>query len=285
MILKKKEGFTLIELLISITIIALVVGSATYLLSAVLSAHEKGIAGAELNQEGLLIMDRITYSLRKCTYLLIPNSHNTTRDILAFSGKFNDDNDYYFNDPLFPRIDEDPGYDMNNDLSPGIKNYDDNGDGIIDNGGTGDDDEDGLIDEDPLDGIDNDSDGNIDEDFANDSNSDNEPGISGMNDDRDWFIDEGNSKDDDEDGSFEEDPLNPIIYKYNSGAGSLEEIIPHLNTSVTLSSRVTNFQVKFENAALVKITLSLTDNFGKTVTFVENVFPRNVLQKTGKRVR
>ena len=86
MILNKKHGFTLIEVLVAISIIAIIAGSATYLLSTVLSAHEKGAAKAELHQEGLLIMDRITYGLRKCTYLLIPNSHNSTRDILAFSG-------------------------------------------------------------------------------------------------------------------------------------------------------------------------------------------------------
>jgi len=285
MTLNSKEGFTLIELIIAISIVALIVSSATYLLSSVLSAHEYGTKKAELHQEGLLIMDRMTHGLRKSTYLLIPNSHNGTRDILAFSGTFNDDDDYYFDDSLFPRIDEDPGSDMTPDSNSGITGYDDNGDSTIDNCGTGDDDEDGLNDEDPLDGVDNDSDGNIDEDFTNDATNDGDPGISGIDDDGDGSVDEGNAKDDDEDGSFEEDPLNPVIYKYDSGSGTLEEIIPHLATTVTLSSRVTGFQATLENSALVLITLTLTNSLGESVTFIEHVHPRNVLQKTGKRVR
>ena len=112
---RRFQGFTLIEVLVAISIVALIVGSATYLLSTVLNIHEKGSQKAELYQEGLFIMDRITYGLRKSTYLLIPNTHNATRDILAFSGTFNDDDDYYFGDSLFPRIDEDTWADMTSD--------------------------------------------------------------------------------------------------------------------------------------------------------------------------
>ena len=48
-------------------------------------------------------------------------------------------------------IDEDPGADMNNDGYPGIKGFDDNDLGWIDNGAVNDDDEDGTVDEDPVD--------------------------------------------------------------------------------------------------------------------------------------
>ena len=283
--LKEDSGFTLVELLVTVSIIALIVSSATYLLSSVLSAHGQGIARSELHREGILVMDRITNGLRKSTYLLIPNSRNNTGEILAFSGNYNDDNDCYFDDALFPRIDEDPGLDMNSDSGPGIKGYDDNGDGTVDGTGAGDDDEDGLIDEDPLDGIDNDSDGNVDEDFTNDATADGQPGISGMDDDGDGSVDEGNFKDNDEDGSFNEDGLNPLIYKYNSGSNTLEEIIPHLDESIILSERVTGFQVELESRALVLITMTLTGESGETVTFTEHVYARNGLQKTGKRVR
>ncbi len=50
-------------------------------------------------------------------------------------------------------IDEDPGPDMNGDLSPGVAGVDDDGDGFTDEGSIGDDDEDGSIDEDWLDTV------------------------------------------------------------------------------------------------------------------------------------
>ena len=280
-----EKGLTLVELLVAIIIMGMIAGAAMSLLSSVLQAHDRGGARGDLYREGVIAMERMTRGVRTCTYMLVPNSHNPVRDVLAFSGSFNDDNDYYFSDPLFPRIDEDPGSDMNGDGLSGIGLVDDDGDGVTDEGGTGDDDEDGLNDEDPLDGLDNDDDGMIDEDFTKDSNNDSEPGIEDMDDDGDGSVDEGNAKDDDEDGVFEEDPLNPVVYLYDSGTSTLREWVPHTGDTFDLSRHASSFQVSIEAPARILITLTLTDEQGNSVSFAEYVCPRNVWQKTGKRVR
>ena len=283
--MKPQKGFTLIELLFALAIMGLIMVSASYLLSSILNANASGSERGELYQEGIMAMDRMTNGLRKCSYVLIPNAHNTTREILAFSGAFNDDDDYYFGDTLFPRIDEDPAGDMNIDNGSGIKTFDDNGDGTVDNAGVVDDDEDGLNDEDILDGIDNDGDGNIDEDLPIDSTNDGKPGIQGMDDDGDGTVDNGVFKDNDEDGSFQEDPLNPLVYSFDSGTNTLVETIPHTGETVNISRNVTAFQVIHEAPERILIILTLTGAQGESVTFREYVHPRNVLQRTGKRVR
>ena len=280
-----EKGLTLLELLIALSITGVIAVTAAALVSASLDAHNQNDATSNLYQEGLIAMERMTSGVRSSTYLLIPNAHNTTRNILAFSGTYNDDSDYYSGVTLFPRIDEDPGWDMNGDGYPGIQSIDDDGDGSTDEGSFKDDDEDGGNDEDPLDGVENDVDGNIDEDFGEDITYDNEPGIAGMDDDADGSVDEGDDDDDDEDGTEDEDPLNPVIYQFDSGANSLREIVPHSGVTVVLSTHVTQFQVTSGVSNCVLITMTLTGDDGKTVTFLEYVYPRNSLQKTGKRVK
>ena len=139
------NGFTLVELLVCIAILGIIVTAVIPLLSTSFAANGRGISRAGLYREGMLAMERMTQGVRRSTYLEIPNAHKPQRDLLAFSGFVNDDNDYYFNDPLFPRIDEDPGDDMNADGGPGIKNYDDDGNGSVDEWGITDDDEDGFL--------------------------------------------------------------------------------------------------------------------------------------------
>ena len=280
-----ERGFSLVELLVAIAIFGLIAAAAGSLLSATLDSHNYGNARYGLYREGLMIMERMTGEVRRCTFLLIPNAHNTTRDILAMSGIYNDDGDNYFNDSLFPRIDEDPGFDVNGDLAVGINNIDDDGDGVVDEGGTGDDDEDGSFEEDPLDGLDNDGDGLVDEDLDNDASGDAEAGIQDMDDDGDGSVDEGHVKDDDEDGSFEEDPLNPIVYTFNSGTNTLTKSIPHIGQAVDLSTRVSAFQTTHEAPDRVLITLTLTGEDGEIVTFSERVYIENTYQRIGKRVR
>ena len=287
-----EKGLTLVELLVAITIMGIIATAAIPLLSTCLDVHSQGNARSRLYQEGLLAMERMTSGVRRCTFLLIPNAHNTTRDILAFSGFVNDDDDYYFNDPLFPKYDEDLNYDMNEDMEPGIRGYDDDGDGAIDEGffNQGDDDEDGVFDEDPIDGLDNDGDGNIDEDCGIDTNNDGAPGIAGIDDDQDGEVDEGSVWDDDEDGSFAEVGLIPVIYSFDSGTGTLTESVPYTGETTNLSTHVTQFQVTYEapdatHGPRVQIALTLTGDDGESVQFVEYAYPRNILQKTGKRVR
>jgi hypothetical protein len=201
------------------------------------------------------------------------------RDILAFSGYINNDNDFYFNDSLFPRIDEDPKKQMTDDAAGGIAGFDDDGDALTDEGDQNDDDEDGAVDEDPLDGTDNDGDGNIDEDTGDDANR------AGMDDDADGAVDEGDSKDDDEDGDVNEDSLDPLIYSWNPATNTLTESMPYTGDSAVLSSHVTFFEARYQSPTNVRIRLTLEGDNGESIAFDEHVCPRNVLQKTGKRVR
>jgi hypothetical protein len=72
---------------------------------------------------------------------------------------------------------------------------------------------------------------------------------------------------------------------FDNGAGTLTESDKDSGQDVVLSSHVTNFETDLTNPPCVKITLTLTGDNGDSVTFSEYVFPRNRLQKTGKRVR
>ncbi len=86
-------------------------------------------------------------------------------------------------------------------------------------------------------------------------------------------------------GLKNEDPLNEVIYEFESATNTLWESVPSSAEKVALSTRVTAFQAEYQAPERVHITLTLTDDDGKSVTFTEYVCPRNVLQKTGKRVR
>jgi len=280
------KGLTLVELLFATAILGIIAAAAIPLLSVLLESHKNGSARFQLYHEGLIAMERMTEGVRRSTYLLIPNAHNPTRDILAFSGYVNDDNDFYFDDSRFPRIDEDPNFDMNEDGNHGIVGVDDDGDGFIDEGsGSSDDDERGLWDEDPIDGVDNDGDGNIDEDCGGDSNNDGAPGIAGIDDDGDGQVDEGSQYDDDEDGTLTEVGLIPVIYYFDSGTNQLKTEIPYQGITKVLSDHVTAFQVNYEAPEKILIALTLTGDDGESITFTEYVYPRNTFQRTGKRVK
>ena len=47
-----------------------------------------------------MVLERLSSSVRTCTFLFIPNAHQPSRHILAFSGLINEDNDYYFDDSV-----------------------------------------------------------------------------------------------------------------------------------------------------------------------------------------
>lgn len=85
-------------------------------------------------------------------------------------------------------------------------------------------DNDGYIDSD------NDRDGKVDEDMPTDMNNDDHAGIAGIDDDNDGLIDEGDQKDDDEDGaaSSDEDYLDGID---NDNDGSIDEDVPADNNN------------------------------------------------------
>jgi prepilin-type N-terminal cleavage/methylation domain-containing protein len=280
-------GLTLVELLVVITIMALIAAGLSTFLSSLLNVHNAGRRTSALQREGLMIMERLTQGLRHSTMVMIPNAHAPVRDLVAFSGAFNDDGDHFFGDPLFPRIDEDPTGDMNGDTLNGLAGIDDDGDGVTDETGSGlfdkDEDEDNQANEEDLDGLDNDGDGNIDEDMQDDLNADGASGAKYMDDNGDGTVDESHANDDDEDGLINEDPLNEVVYRYDAAAGTLTESTPHLGESVVLSSRVTLFRATFEAPQRLLIEMSLIED-GKTLEFYEHVHLQNVLQRTGKRV-
>jgi prepilin-type N-terminal cleavage/methylation domain-containing protein len=279
-----RSGLTLIELLVATAIMSMLAAASVGMINAGLRSHQEGLATIQLHNEAMETMERITDSIRRATWVMAPNSHTPRRELLIVSGFTNDDNDFYFGDPLFPRIDEDPKDDMNNDDKSGVGGFDDDGNGSIDERGNYDDDEDGADDEDPLDGLDNDGDGNIDEDMGNDSNEDGKPGIQGIDDDGDGSVDEGENDDDDEDGTTDEDPLNARVFWIPSGT-SLREDDPGAGLKRVLSDHASFFRVTCVTAQLFRVELTLTDAEGRQVALDEHACARNVFQPSGKRVR
>lgn len=287
---RRAAGFSLVELLLAITFMAVigVIASSSLLLFFQSSNYANVKTAAHL--EGLMAMERIAQGMQQSTVVVIPNGQTPTRNLLAFSGSVNDDNDFYFGDALFPRIDEDPDTDWNGDNFPGIQLLDDDGDTSVDEGGNvSDDDEDGTADEEILNGIDDDGDGQIDEDLGADMNGDGSSGIEAMDDDGDGLIDEGALDDDDEDGTSNEDPMNFMVYQISGG--QLLERGPSGTTDRVIANNVTTFSVTYEAPSpgvygpRYLVTLILNDGNGDLITFNEYVFPRNTLQRTGKRVR
>lgn len=289
--IRNRSGFTLAELLITITILTFLTAAFGSAFHVFLNAHRYANAQSTLQRDSTFAMERMTQAVRKSTLIMTPNAGNTDTSVLALSGLLNDDNDYYFGDPLFPRIDEDPGADLTNDSHTGVENVDDDGDGSTDEGGNvEDDDEDGMVNEEILDGLDNDNDDRIDEDLGDDRRGNGAPGILGFDDDGDGLIDEGGDNgDDDEDGSSGEDPLNSIVYKVVGT--DLVEVGPNDAVERTIAENVSGFSLVFEpvvpntSESRIKISLELTDEDGSTFTLEETVFPRNTLQRLGKRVR
>jgi len=236
MIWSNEKGLTLVELLMAIAIMVIIGSAATVLLKSSLDAHNQGTAKSQLYREGLQAMERMTSGVRNTSFLLIPNGHKQTRNILAISGMVNNDNDFYFGDSLFPRIDEDTGKKMMG-FNDGLPGYDDDGDGQIDERNSPDDEEDGTTDEEILNGIDDDSDGNIDEDLNSDANSNGFPGIQGTDDDGDGQVDETQNNnyknDDDEDGSIDEDYILPRLYTFESASNTLYELVADSHFELT----------------------------------------------------
>jgi hypothetical protein len=288
---KRERGMTLVELLLAITGMAIISAAATFFLSSTLDIEVQGSSRSELYREGLSVMEKMKEEVKRSTYLLIPNAHSPVRPILAISGSINEDNDFYFGDPLFPRIDEDPHDDMIKDWGPGIVGWDDDDDGSIDEPSGShpdyDDDEDGLENEDWIDGIDNDGDGNIDEDCTIFGYYDHGlyVGLAGIDDDGDGSVDEGLASDTDEDGDRHEDPLNPSIYHLVGGTNTLRLTNPYLAQAVDLSTNVTFFQVTWEAPQRILIELTLTGEDDSNIQFSEYVYLQNTFQKLGKRVR
>jgi prepilin-type N-terminal cleavage/methylation domain-containing protein len=284
-----QAGLSLVELLVATAILGMLAAAATQFTFTALRAQAAAEWRSTVRRDGMLAMERIAAGIKTCSFLLIPNSTNSVRSILAISGTDNDDNDFYFNDPLFPRIDEDPNPDMTSDGYAGIKGMDDDGDGATDEGNYMDDDEDGQQGEELLDGEDNDGDGNVDEDLAQDMSGDGKAGIAGMDDDGNGVVDDRGTAykmDNDEDGRFYDDNIHPIVFALNAATKTLNEINRSLGQSNALVAQVTRFQVTYVRPGLVRIEMDVQDaDGGESITFTESVYARNTLQKTGKRVK
>lgn len=175
------------------------------------------------------------------------------------------------------QIDEDTGKDNNNDGASGIKDIDDDGDinADIDGLSTTDNDEDGINNEDSIDGVDNDNplDGSIDEDIDKDMNGNLKPGITGVDDDYDGAVDDGVIDDDDEDGAVSEDWIDEQVFfldKTDPNNYKLKERLPDINavdgadyTEYVIVENVSQFRIERllganGSTVLVDITLTLS---------------------------
>ena len=152
--MREDQGVTLAELIVAITVFSIIALAASALMSVCMKADAYASDRMSLDREARYLMEKMTSEVRESTYVITPNSVATTGSVLSLSGFVNDDNDYYFGDSLFPRIDEDlPLFDFGADLAPGIRGMDDDGDNSVDEG--------------LLNFLDNDEDGSLGEDGKN----------------------------------------------------------------------------------------------------------------------
>lgn len=227
--LKSERGLTLVELLISITIISLIAVASVQLVAGSLDSWNNNRGKADLLATARLAMERMVTGVRTTTWVLLPlmisdptdpgypASSWYPRDILAVSGMIDNDGDGL--------ADEDTSWDICWNNRPGLSNIDDNNDGTVDNGANNrDDDEDGLVNEDPIDGIDNDDDGRVDED-------------------PDGFF-YSSMEDDDGDGAWGEDVFDPVIYYLNGTTlNERHDEYNWTNTDDVIAENVAEFRV------------------------------------------
>ena len=307
----KQSGLTLIELLIAVTLAGILIAGMQGLVAMALNAESNTRVRNESLQQGRFAMQLMVKSIRMTRRLMIPLGENPStayseseRDVLAVTldptldrdndgwADANNDKDYLdinnngSRDAGEPeRIDEDVYFNNTNNFAPGIVGIDDNGDGIADNSGAAtphhDNDEDGTIGEDPLNGIDDDNDGSIDEDFNEDMNDDSAPGISGIDDDLDGGVDEGLAGDDDEDGTRNEDWFDIEVFFLNGT--TLMQRVPNINPidgndfqenpiaeNVSLL-KVIRIPQGDGRAVLVDLTLEINPVNGEPVSFMTRV--------------
>ncbi len=184
----RASGFTLMELLVAVAIAAILALSLGAIVGRALEARAEAQARNALNREAQFALQRMLDAVRAGRlHLPFPENPATpysesVRDVLAVT--------------LDPTLDRDgDGFaDANNDKDF----FDDNDNGIKDPG------ERERIDEDP----------------GRDNNNDFCPGICGVDDNGNGFVDDANWKDNDEDGAQNEDPRNGID---DDGDGAVDE--------------------------------------------------------------
>lgn len=283
---ERVAGFTLVEVLVTVVILALILVGIAGVMEQALRAESATRERNDLTREARFALDRMATAVSATRRLLVPMAENPGT---AWSESIRDPGVLAVTlDPLLDRdgdgfadgdndkdgaIDEDLSGDWTKDGASGVIGLDDDGDGQTDEGAADDDDEDGLVNEDPVDGIDNDGDGAVDEDSIADMNNDGKPGIALVDDDLDGTVDEGNKNDDDEDGSINEEWLDVVAY-FLSGT-TLMERLPDLNASSgtdfserVIAENVASFRVEripkgAGRAVLVDITLGLAGQHAK----------------------
>ncbi len=263
------RGLTLLEMLISVVLIIILLGGLQQL------SRQLGLGALEIKSRNEQIKQlehafmRLERAIERGNGLLIPRFDNpatlhdeSMRDLIAVgldpqldrdaNGVADADND------ADGAVDEDLPADHTNDGAAGVIGLDDDGNGTVDGaGGSQDNDEDGITNEDWLDDIDNDADGSTDEDMNADM-------------DQQVIVD----ADDDGDGSTDEDWIDVVAF-YLQGNQILERR-PAINAvdgtdydEYVLLENVTNFSVHLisdQNSSwpLVTIDISVIDNAGAT---------------------
>jgi type II secretory pathway pseudopilin PulG len=313
------SGFTYVELMITLAIASLIILGLTGVVGQALQSQDAVSETNRLTREARFAMRSMVDSVSRSRQLLLPQRDKPATNwpenireqtippstpigdstlasaVLATTlpGEFDldgngiadADND---GDGLF---DEDLPADITNDNAPGIYQIDDAGDGTVDKFSaccSQDDDEDfGITNEDPINGVDDDGDGLIDDDPGGDINADACPGVCGIDDDGDATVDEGSALDDDEDGVNDEDWLDPVVF-YLSGSTLKQRHPAPWDTDgdsdvdgrdyivSDLAENITRFRVeRLDNGSsveMVEITLELTSPLtGETVSLQSQV--------------
>ena len=215
------RGIGLVDLLVAVALGSIVLLGLNHLLDGALGAYDAGRQRVELARQADYALQRISSMLGGTRRLLVPLRPEQERDVLAFT--LDPTRGSYYNGVWYAdadndrdgKIDEDLGADNTNDGQPGIAGIDDDGDGLVDEGGAGsaaDDDEDAVVNEENARMKDRDGDAALGEDIGGD--------MSGLS---------AGAKDDDGDGRVDEDWLDPVVYRLADG--SLWERLPNVGAA------------------------------------------------------
>ncbi len=283
--IRGKSGLTFVELLMAVTLLGIMALAFFSITHATFQTTSYAGDRGDVNETGRVALERMADSIRRTHRLLLPFERaaldTSVSHALCVANGGDDDGD--------GRVDED-SYDVYQDgVAAGIPGVDDDGDGFVDEGSPWDDDEDGVYDEDPLDGKDNDGDGRIDEDWGFDMNGDGASGVIWIDDDEDGWVDEHGSSDDDEDGRSNEDAIGPVAYYVETTQlpPSLIEIHP-TEGKTTLATNLyyentgnrdqgfTVTRIRLVNGTtLVQMDLLLRTETGETLEFRTTVIAQN----------
>ena len=295
------SGLSLVELLITVSIAGLIMLSINGMLAIGLQSTQATQKKNAITRQARFAMTVMVQTIQASPRLLLPLANsairgdtsddhgvvavtlNHTRD-LDGNGIPDADND---GDGQF---DEDLPADANNDGRRGIAYIDDdkNHGAELSSFFNNDDDEDFALfdnsnrDEDWVDGIDNDNDGLIDEDPPADMNNDGCSGACNVDEDDDGNNNEDDPEDDDEDGQTNEDWYDSVVFYEKDGTlyqrmpvpwdenadGKLtgKDYIESILVENVSSFVVTRLTSDNSTPQLVELKLELTDPEGKTIT-------------------